>query len=174
MRSSARVLANRRNARRSTGPKTSEGKSRGANNALRHRLAIPVTINPALVAAAERLARVIAGKDVDPIRLGGARRIAEAQIDLLRARRARLALLNSSGAWAKERSVQLIRTREQLETEESLAEGLEDVAAGLARLDHHERRALSRRKFAIREFDEWASSQGSLSHDQRARSHLIR
>jgi hypothetical protein len=45
MRSSARVLANRRNARRSTGPRTPGGKSRVAKNALRHGLAIPVTID---------------------------------------------------------------------------------------------------------------------------------
>jgi hypothetical protein len=40
----------------------------------------------------------------------------------------------------------------------TLAEGLEVLAAELARLDRYERRALSRRKFAIREFDEFVSS----------------
>jgi hypothetical protein len=87
MSESARVRANRRNARGSTGPRTSEGKSHVAKNALRHGLAIPVAIDPALADAAGRLARVIAGQDDSPIRLEGARRIAEAQIDLLRVRR---------------------------------------------------------------------------------------
>ena len=155
MRSSARVRANRRNARRSTGPRTQEGKSRVAKNALRHGLAIPVTIDPALAGAAERLARVIAGKDVGPIRLEGARRIAEAQIDLLRVRRARVLLLTRARGWAKKRSP-------QLDGEESQAVGLGAIAAGLAALDRYERRALSRRKFAIREFDESVSSQRSL------------
>jgi hypothetical protein len=86
---------------------------------MRHGLAIPVTIGPALADAAERLARVIAGQDVDPIRLEGARRVAEAQIDLLRVRRARLALLNDPKAWVKEPSVhQYIHTLKRLFTEE--------------------------------------------------------
>ena len=43
MRVSARVRANRENAKRSTGPKTKEGKERAARNAFKHGLSIPAT-----------------------------------------------------------------------------------------------------------------------------------
>ena len=42
----ARAEANRRNARRSTGPRTREGMARVARNALRHGLAVPVAALP--------------------------------------------------------------------------------------------------------------------------------
>lgn len=37
-----RLLANRSNARRSTGPRTQDGKQRSAQNAVRHRLSVPL------------------------------------------------------------------------------------------------------------------------------------
>ena len=62
MKLTARVRANRANARRSTGPKTLGGKSAASRNALRHGLAIPVTVDPSLADEVERLARMIAGE----------------------------------------------------------------------------------------------------------------
>ena len=55
----ARLAANRKNALRSTGPKTSPGKRKAARNALRHGLAIPVWSDPSLSERIEALSRLV-------------------------------------------------------------------------------------------------------------------
>src|SRR5258708_2641114 len=91
--------ANRANARRSTGPRTAAGKARVARNARRHGLNAPVAGDPAFAGDIEALARRICGlgeptdaEASDPVlrlTLHLARRIAEAQVDLMRVRRVR-------------------------------------------------------------------------------------
>ena len=92
---SRRVRANRANARRSTGPKTAAGKSKAAGNARRHGLSVPVNLEASLEPMVEEFALVIAGEGADATRFDKARRVAEAQIDLLRIRRSRLAILSN-------------------------------------------------------------------------------
>lgn len=92
MSSPARTAANRRNAQASTGPKSAAGKGRVARNALRHGLAAPVRLDPALAPAIERLAVAIAGDaGADKRRRELARHVAEAQVDVLRVRLAKRA-----------------------------------------------------------------------------------
>jgi hypothetical protein len=57
----ARADSNRRNARQSTGPKSAAGKARVAKNPLRHGLAIPARLDPALNREIEGFAELIAG-----------------------------------------------------------------------------------------------------------------
>jgi hypothetical protein len=55
MTSAAKIAANRRNARRSTGPRTTAGKMRVRRNALRHGLADVVLRDPGVTAEVERM-----------------------------------------------------------------------------------------------------------------------
>ena len=96
MTSERKIRANRANARASTGPKTAQGRSHAARNALRHALSLPLDSDPVLSEELETLAREIAGRDANAEIQELARRIAEAQIDLRRVRHARHQLFSQT------------------------------------------------------------------------------
>jgi len=176
--SERKISANRANARASTGPQTTRGRTRAARNAVRHGLSLPVCSDRALSEEVETLAREIAGPDANAETQELARRVAEAQIDLRRVRYARHQFLSDTLSQQYYDSLANIRMKEKvldailrrnpldisMETlkfmtstpqgPDKLAKFLSGETKKLLAMDRYERRALSRRKFAVRAFDE--------------------
>ena len=93
------VAANRRNARNSRGPRSTAGKKRASRNSYRHGLAAAVTTTEEHAKRIEKLARRIAGDTVDFVILEHARNAAEAEFELARVRKFKVALIEGMFAF---------------------------------------------------------------------------
>ena len=177
MTSDRRREANGANATASTGPRSKAGKARSSKNALRHGLNVSIWDDAALASRAKDLALRIAGPKPDTERLARASAIAEAQFTVDRVRSRRMRLLQAPprpplfdinrqfqqiDASARMEPVEppfdikiaenMLR-RVPVDADQVLIRTMDDRNLEFARLEYYERRALSRRKHAIRDFD---------------------
>jgi hypothetical protein len=138
MTSAKAIAANRRNARWSTGPRTTAGKRQAAANSVTHGVTASMPADLATGAIVRRIATVLAGPGASPRRLALVMPVAEAQAEVMRIRDARVALINLATA--------------NLPGPGRHAEAIGQSLTTLTRLDRYERRAMARRKRALCDF----------------------
>lgn len=142
MTSAAKIEANRRNATKSTGPRSAAGKARIRKNALQHGLSVPANYSAEDI---EGVAVELARDSIDPAEQDLAMHAGEAHLELLRVRQTKVGLINGAvRRLGRDEDVQLLEQGERT----SLA--FAQIAKVIAALDRYERRALARRNRALR------------------------
>lgn len=167
MTSAKKVAANRRNAKKSTGPRTKGGRARTSRNAQRHGLAALNAANTVALDVIKRIADRLCDEDAEPMQYEQATIIAECQLNLARVRSVRVATIERMRITAgnpSDKSGDQPQPRDQMIDsankrgaikfvgEPASRDDLECVRLALpelAALERYERRAISRRKRAI-------------------------
>ena len=172
MASERQIVANRRNARKSTGPRSGAGKIRASRNAHRHGLTLSITSTAEYAKQLETLVRKIAGNTQNALKLERARAIAQAELELARVRRAKVALIERASAFGEldpppVTVTQMIRLIDAFERGRLIvppidasatmpsrepdrsAEAIRRVLRELCKLELYERRAAARRDRAL-------------------------
>ena len=144
MTSPAKIAANRRNARRGTGPRSAGGKARARRNAFRHGLSIPASLDHAATDRIDNLVDALTRDFSRQLEFELATRAAEAQVEIERVRQAKLALVNRAYARLRHEHGRL------LSTDERAALAFAGKAEVLMACERYERRAISRRNRAPR------------------------
>src|SRR5262245_12248449 len=175
MASERQIAANRGNARNSTGPRSAAGKKRASRNAYRYGLTLSITSTATFAKQLDRLAREIAGDSKEPIVLECARAVAQAELELVRVRRAKVAVIERVRAFGELDPPELFHTVKQIarffdaldrgvlilpkhidasatmpsrEPDQS-AETIRRVLRELRTLDRYKRRAIAQRDRAV-------------------------
>ncbi len=173
MASEKQIAANRANATKSTGPRSSAGKKRASRNAYRHGLSLPITASATLGQELENRAREIAAESEGAIRLERARAIAEPELDRARMGLVKVALMenmlalgdvdavpdfsNSDAGVVRALraggrglfAVRVVAAPMTIEETERWAQAMRSVLPVLVKIQRYERRAAARRARAI-------------------------
>jgi len=131
------ILANRRNAANSTGPRSKAGKGRASHNSTRHGLSKPAVFDASDRDWIERFALEAARGDQSVLALELARSAAGFHLDLARIRKVRVKVTEE------------LKTNIEKRKFKRLAEFSENLVR-LNRIDRYERRAAARRDKALR------------------------
>jgi hypothetical protein len=173
MASERQIAANRRNARKSAGPRSGAGKKRASRNAYRHGLTLNITSTAVFAKQLDKLVREIAGDTEDAMLLERARALAQAELDLARVRRVKIALIERASAFGELDPLTLTVTQmirllnafdrgrpivpEPIDASATMpphepdrsAEAVRRVLPELRKLNRYERRAAARRDRAV-------------------------
>jgi hypothetical protein len=136
MSSDRQIEANRSNAKGSTGPRSKSGRAVSSRNALRLGLAVDIAADPLIHDDIAKLSNALSPSSPSQEVSEYSRQAAEAQLDLMRIRKTRAWLFDMLYFAASDNPSQ--------------SERLQKLSDGLAKLERYERRALSRRKRALR------------------------
>ena len=143
MTSPAKIAANRRNARRSTGPRSAAGKARARRNAFRHGLTTPASLDHV---AMDRIDNLVDALTIDvhsQLQFQLATVAAEAQVEIERVRQTKVNLVNRASAQLRDEGAGLLSAGERA----ALAfAGKTEI---LMACERYERRAISRRNRAL-------------------------
>src|SRR5262249_18295955 len=101
MASERQIAANRRNAHKSTRPRSSARRKRASRTAYRHGLTLSISSTAAFAKQLDKLVHEIAGDTKDEIVLERARAVAQAELELARVRRAKVALIERASAFGE-------------------------------------------------------------------------
>jgi hypothetical protein len=152
----SKINANRANAKFSTGPKTTSGRLRSSKNARRHGLSTPVLLDPVLAEEVKTLALQLIRSLDNPCPIEAAYCLAEAEIDLKRIRKIKHDLLDRLNRTHHPFKTRSSKKRSAPNSDFSVSEkfeaGVSDLIEEMLLIDRYERRALARRKSAIRQF----------------------
>jgi hypothetical protein len=143
--SEAKIASNRRNAQRSTGPRTALAKARVRRNALRHGFAADVVRDIATLTEVGRIAAALCDPQALPLDRERALIVAESQVTLKRIRRTRADIMEQISPAPPTKQSDESGTVPSPQTESS-----QRCLDELLRIERYERRALSRRKRAAR------------------------
>jgi hypothetical protein len=145
MTSQRKIEANRRNALRSSGPRTTAGKARSRRNAFKHGLAIPLNRDESFADRAEMFAAALTPLFAKPPEI--LRLAAEWQTEIERIQQTRVAMIN------REIEQQASTAADAANDETHIAAAVAAALPDLVRFERYERRAASRLRKALRSFE---------------------